>query len=258
MILKDLEAVDKPVKKDPEENTTVSSPPLRIPTQQNSVSPSQHMAEQRPIQSRLEQSPYVPPSGVSNLHNANGDLTTLNTMGGMQAVAGANIIRSFNPTAVSLAASLAAAASTRPLNTAKTELGAPLCSGSVGGILPISSDVLGVKASVANAQQFAPGNQPVTTDWQSNMLSTGYNSSPSPIGMATGSRVRSDADDSSQKRQVRLLKNREAAKECRRKKKEYVKCLENRVSVLETQNKALIEELKTLKELYCRKEKTEL
>lgn len=51
---------------------------------------------------------------------------------------------------------------------------------------------------------------------------------------------------------------REAAKECRRKKKEYVKCLENRVSVLETQNKALIEELKTLKELYCRKEKTEL
>lgn len=51
---------------------------------------------------------------------------------------------------------------------------------------------------------------------------------------------------------------REAAKECRRKKKEYVKCLENRVAVLENQNKALIEELKTLKELYCRKEKSEL
>jgi len=44
---------------------------------------------------------------------------------------------------------------------------------------------------------------------------------------------------------------REAARECRRKKKEYIKCLENRVSVLENQNKALIEELKTLKELYC-------
>lgn len=58
-----------------------------------------------------------------------------------------------------------------------------------------------------------------------------------------------------------LYKNnflREAAKECRRKKKEYVKCLENRVAVLENQNKALIEELKTLKELYCRKEKAEL
>ncbi|XP_003382043.1 cAMP response element-binding protein [Trichinella spiralis] len=46
---------------------------------------------------------------------------------------------------------------------------------------------------------------------------------------------------------------REAAKECRRKKKEYVKCLESRVTVLETQNKQLIEELKNLKELYCQK-----
>ena len=47
---------------------------------------------------------------------------------------------------------------------------------------------------------------------------------------------------------------REAARECRRKKKEYVKCLENRVAVLENQNKTLIEELKALKELYCQKE----
>jgi len=49
---------------------------------------------------------------------------------------------------------------------------------------------------------------------------------------------------------MRLMKNREAARECRRKKKEYIKCLENRVAVLENQNKALIEELKKLKELY--------
>lgn len=53
------------------------------------------------------------------------------------------------------------------------------------------------------------------------------------------------------KREIRLLKNREAARECRRKKKEYIKCLENRVAVLENQNKALIDELKSLKELYC-------
>jgi len=52
------------------------------------------------------------------------------------------------------------------------------------------------------------------------------------------------------KREIRLIKNREAARECRRKKKEYIKCLENRVAVLENQNKALIEELKSLKELY--------
>jgi hypothetical protein len=60
-------------------------------------------------------------------------------------------------------------------------------------------------------------------------------------------------EEASKKRELRLLKNREAAKECRRKKKEYIKCLENRVAVLENQNKALIEELKSLKELYCQK-----
>uniref|UniRef100_A0A2K6EN09 BZIP domain-containing protein n=1 Tax=Propithecus coquereli TaxID=379532 RepID=A0A2K6EN09_PROCO len=55
------------------------------------------------------------------------------------------------------------------------------------------------------------------------------------------------------KRELRLMKNREAAQERRRKKKEYVKCLENRVAVLENQNKTLIEELKALKDLYCHK-----
>ncbi|XP_039300867.1 cyclic AMP-responsive element-binding protein 1-like, partial [Nilaparvata lugens] len=59
------------------------------------------------------------------------------------------------------------------------------------------------------------------------------------------------AEDQQRKRELRLLKNREAARECRRKKKEYIKCLENRVAVLENQNKALIDELKSLKELYC-------
>ncbi|XP_065054049.1 cyclic AMP-responsive element-binding protein-like [Rhopilema esculentum] len=61
------------------------------------------------------------------------------------------------------------------------------------------------------------------------------------------------AEEAARKRELRLLKNREAAKECRRKKKEYVKCLENRVAVLENQNKALIDELKALKDLYCNK-----
>ncbi|XP_045143251.1 cyclic AMP-dependent transcription factor ATF-1 isoform X3 [Echinops telfairi] len=60
-------------------------------------------------------------------------------------------------------------------------------------------------------------------------------------------------DDPQLKREIRLMKNREAARECRRKKKEYVKCLENRVAVLENQNKTLIEELKTLKDLYANK-----
>uniref|UniRef100_A0A183AH45 BZIP domain-containing protein n=1 Tax=Echinostoma caproni TaxID=27848 RepID=A0A183AH45_9TREM len=41
----------------------------------------------------------------------------------------------------------------------------------------------------------------------------------------------------------------EAARECRRKKKEYVKCLEARVSLLESQNQQLIEELQKVKAL---------
>uniref|UniRef100_A0A8B9P193 BZIP domain-containing protein n=1 Tax=Apteryx owenii TaxID=8824 RepID=A0A8B9P193_APTOW len=48
------------------------------------------------------------------------------------------------------------------------------------------------------------------------------------------------------KRRLKLL---EAAKECRRRKKEYIKCLESRVAVLEVQNKKLIEELETLKDI---------
>uniref|UniRef100_A0A5S6Q028 BZIP domain-containing protein n=1 Tax=Trichuris muris TaxID=70415 RepID=A0A5S6Q028_TRIMR len=71
------------------------------------------------------------------------------------------------------------------------------------------------------------------------------------IGSSTPSA--SGPEEAARKRELRLLKNREAAKECRRKKKEYVRCLENRVAVLETQNKQLIEELKNLKELYCQK-----
>ncbi|XP_071966231.1 cyclic AMP-responsive element-binding protein 1-like isoform X2 [Antedon mediterranea] len=60
-------------------------------------------------------------------------------------------------------------------------------------------------------------------------------------------------EEAGRKRELRLFKNREAARECRRKKKEYIKCLESRVAVLENQNKTLIEELKSLKELYCHK-----
>ncbi|KAI0243162.1 Cyclic AMP-responsive element-binding protein 1 [Lamellibrachia satsuma] len=81
---------------------------------------------------------------------------------------------------------------------------------------------------------------------------------PQGVVMATaGSTITSPqqvTEEASRKRELRLLKNREAARECRRKKKEYVKCLENRVAVLENQNKTLIEELKSLKELYCQKE----
>jgi len=70
------------------------------------------------------------------------------------------------------------------------------------------------------------------------------------VGSTSGVSGLMATEDSTRKREIRLLKNREAARECRNKKKEYIKCLENRVAVLENQNKALIEELKSLKELY--------
>ncbi|KAM6339049.1 cAMP-responsive element modulator isoform 6-T8 [Podargus strigoides] len=57
------------------------------------------------------------------------------------------------------------------------------------------------------------------------------------------------AEEATRKRELRLMKNREAAKECRRRKKEYIKCLESRVAVLEVQNKKLLEELETLKNI---------
>ena len=83
---------------------------------------------------------------------------------------------------------------------------------------------------------------------------------PGPAGLGTSMVLSPGAgsggepvEEASRKREVRLMKNREAARECRRKKKEYIKCLESRVAVLENQNKALIDELKTLKELYCQK-----
>ncbi|XP_017777085.1 PREDICTED: cyclic AMP-responsive element-binding protein 1 isoform X5 [Nicrophorus vespilloides] len=77
-----------------------------------------------------------------------------------------------------------------------------------------------------------------------------------PVMAQSGNITSGGGEDQARKREMRLLKNREAARECRRKKKEYIKCLENRVAVLENQNKALIDELKSLKELYC-KQKTE-
>jgi len=73
----------------------------------------------------------------------------------------------------------------------------------------------------------------------------------SPGVVMGGSLGHTGEGEVTKKREIRLLKNREAARECRRKKKEYIKCLENRVAVLENQNKALIDELKSLKELYC-------
>lgn len=89
----------------------------------------------------------------------------------------------------------------------------------------------------------ALGNQSINFDPNDDLSSTVL-SGNGPEGMVI---------EATKRREVRLQKNREAARECRRKKKEYIKCLENRVQVLEAQNKGLIDELKNLKEMYCHK-----
>ncbi|CAN9506515.1 unnamed protein product [Ophioblennius macclurei] len=65
----------------------------------------------------------------------------------------------------------------------------------------------------------------------------GAHTSPKPV------------EEAVQRRALRLQKNREAARVCRQKKKEYLKCLEHRVAMLENQNKTLIEELRALKDI---------
>ncbi|GAA6095166.1 cyclic AMP-responsive element-binding protein 1a isoform X3 [Tachysurus ichikawai] len=111
-------------------------------------------------------------------------------------------------------------------------------------------------AQTSDGQQIlVPSNQVVVQaasgDVQAYQIRTATPGTITPgVVMASG---QGGAEEATRKREVRLMKNREAARECRRKKKEYVKCLENRVAVLENQNKTLIEELKALKDLYCHK-----
>ncbi|KPP59123.1 cyclic AMP-responsive element-binding protein 1-like [Scleropages formosus] len=116
-------------------------------------------------------------------------------------------------------------------------------------------------AQTTDGQQIlVPSNQVVVQaasgDVQAYQIRTAPTSTIAPgVVMASSPALPSQggAEEATRKREVRLMKNREAARECRRKKKEYVKCLENRVAVLENQNKTLIEELKALKDLYCHK-----
>ena len=108
-------------------------------------------------------------------------------------------------------------------------------------------------ATAASVIQYAAASQNGQTVFIPGTVAAGGSSSPQVItvtGSSSGGAGGSSVEEQVRKREVRLMKNREAARECRNKKKEYIKCLENRVAVLENQNKQLIEELKSLKELY--------
>jgi len=143
----------------------------------------------------------------------------------------------------------------------------PTGAGSSGGGGASSSSPSGVQTISINGQQYqivspsVDGLQTITVGSGSSAAAAAVASSASSstglaglggggVGSSSGPIGLLASDEANRKREIRLLKNREAARECRNKKKEYIKCLENRVAVLENQNKALIEELKSLKELY--------
>nr|P51984.1 RecName: Full=Cyclic AMP-responsive element-binding protein; Short=cAMP-responsive element-binding protein; AltName: Full=cAMP response element-binding protein [Hydra viridissima]CAA58753.1 cAMP response element binding protein [Hydra viridissima] len=121
----------------------------------------------------------------------------------------------------------------------------------------IVSSVQGGENSLNQLHDSQPGDNQyiITTQGPDNKIQAYTIKGTLPIGLDNTSLASPHqlAEEATRKRELRLYKNREAARECRRKKKEYVKCLENRVAVLENQNKALIEELKSLKDLYCSK-----
>jgi len=115
----------------------------------------------------------------------------------------------------------------------------------------------GGQTIVINGQQFvivSPSSLPANTSYHASNTDTNtvfdqvqVRQQPSVSALASGL---TPAEEAARRSKVRLDKNKEAARECRIKKKEYIKCLENRVAVLENQNKALVEELRTLKQLY--------
>ncbi|XP_031471870.1 cAMP-responsive element modulator isoform X1 [Phasianus colchicus] len=113
------------------------------------------------------------------------------------------------------------------------------------------------QSSDSTQQFFVPGSQLVvraaTGDMPSYQLRTPTTNLPQGVVMAASPGALHSpqqlAEEATRKRELRLMKNREAAKECRRRKKEYIKCLESRVAVLEVQNQKLIEELETLKDI---------
>ncbi|XP_004861902.1 cAMP-responsive element modulator isoform X3 [Heterocephalus glaber] len=131
------------------------------------------------------------------------------------------------------------------------------------GAPPPSAALVHYAAQAADGKQqfFVPGSQVVvqvaTGDMPAYQIRAPATALPQGVVMAASPGSlhgpQQLAEEATRKRELRLMKNREAARECRRKKKEYVKCLENRVAVLENQNKTLIEELKALKDLYCHK-----
>ncbi|XP_053487212.1 cAMP responsive element modulator b isoform X2 [Ictalurus furcatus] len=116
-------------------------------------------------------------------------------------------------------------------------------------------------AFVQCLQYYAPANTMVaeagTGDVSAYQICPPASSLPQGVAMASSTSPLHSSqqlgEEASRKRELRLMKNRQAAKESRRRKREYVNCLEDHISMLEQQNKMLMEELKYLKESCAKK-----
>ncbi|TSK34875.1 cAMP-responsive element modulator [Bagarius yarrelli] len=67
------------------------------------------------------------------------------------------------------------------------------------------------------------------------------------VAKASSSSSQKVGEDASRRKELRLIKNRQAAKESRRRKKEYIKYLEACASMLQLQNTKLREEINYMK-----------
>ncbi|XP_062335885.1 cAMP-responsive element modulator-like isoform X2 [Osmerus eperlanus] len=146
--------------------------------------------------------------------------------------------------------------------------GAIQLSETMQGLQPLTMTNNGQSATVVqysaqsgdNSQQYyhMPGNkvmvQAATGDMSAYHLQTPTSSLPQGVVMAGSPGPTRNphqlVEDATRKREVRLMKNREAAKECRRRKREYVRCLETRLTMLEAANKKLMDDLQYFHEVY--------
>ena len=104
----------------------------------------------------------------------------------------------------------------------------------VGGEGAATSSTSGVVQYAATSQNgqtvFIPGTVASASASGPQIISVATTAPPTAPSSAGPPTI----EEASRKREIRLLKNREAARECRNKKKEYIKCLENRVGKIFT------------------------
>ena len=114
----------------------------------------------------------------------------------------------------------------------------------VGGEGAATSSTSGVVQYAATSQNgqtvFIPGTVASASASGPQIISVATTAPPPTAPSSAGPPT---IEEASRKREIRLLKNREAARECRNKKKEYIKCLENRVGkiIFNLKNKTFID-----------------